>query len=68
MRKIEFFPQRILEKMMMIIMMTSLLADKSVMIKIKIIMNFMNEIINPPCNSSLATFFPSICGVCQKTV
>ena len=38
-------------------MMTSLLADKSVMMKIKIIMNFMNEIINPPCNSSLASYF-----------
>ena len=37
--------------------MTSLLADKSVIIRIKIIMVFMNEIINPPCNSSLATCF-----------
>ena len=36
--------------------MTSLLADKSVIIRIKIIMNFMNEIITPPCNSLLATF------------
>ena len=43
--------------MMMITMMTSLLADKSVIIKIKIILNFMNEIINPPCKRSLATFF-----------
>ena len=43
--------------MMMMIMMTSFLADKSVIIRIKIIMNFMNEIINPPCNSSLATYF-----------
>ena len=38
-------------------MMTSLLADKSVMVQIKIILNFMNEIINPPGNSMLATFF-----------
>ena len=49
-------------------MMTSLLADKSVIIEIKITMNFMSEIINPPCNSLLATFFQSFCGVCLKTV
>ena len=62
------FPQCILEgMMMMMITMTSLLADKSVMIKIKI-MNFMNEIINPICNNFLATFFEAICEVCPKTV
>ena len=57
-----FFPHCVLEN----IMMTSMLADKSVIVKIKIIMNFMNEIINPPCNSSLATFFESISEVRQK--
>ena len=46
---LSFFPQCALENMMM--MMTSLLADKSVIIEIKIIMIFMNEIINPACNS-----------------
>ena len=51
------FPQYVFENMMMMIMMTSLLADKSVTMKIRIISNLMNEIINPPCNSSLATFF-----------
>ena len=40
---LSFFPQCVLEN----IMMTSLLADKSVIVKIKIIMNFMNEIIIP---------------------
>ena len=44
---LSFFPQCVLEN----IMMTSLLVDKSVKIEIKKIMNFMNEIINPPCNS-----------------
>ena len=62
--KLSFFPQGFLEN----IMMTSLLADKSVIIEIKIMMNFMNEIINPPCNSLLATFFQSICGVCLNTL
>ena len=38
-------------------MMTSLLADKSVTVKLEIKMNFLNEISNPPCNSLLATFF-----------
>ena len=56
-----FFPQCVLE----IIMMTSLLADKLVILEIKIIMD---EIINPPCNSLLATFFESSCKVCPKTV
>ena len=37
-------------------MMTLLLADKSAVIKIKTIMSFMNENLNPPCNSRLATF------------
>ena len=54
---LSLFPQYVLENMMMIVMMRSLLEDKSVIMKIKKIMNFMNEIINPPCNSSLATFF-----------
>ena len=66
--KLSLFPQCILENMMMIVMMTSLLADKSVMLEIKILMNFMNEIINPPCNSLLATFFEAIREVCPKTV
>ena len=66
--KLSLFPQCILEKMTMMLMMTSLLADKSVMMKIKIIMNFMNEIINPPSNSLLATFFEAIRKVCPKTV
>ena len=65
---LSLFPQCILENMLMMVMMTSLLADKSVMLKIKIIMNFMNEIINPPCNSLLATFFEAIRKVCPKTV
>ena len=50
---LSFFPQCFHEN----IMMTSLLADKLVMMKIKIILDFMNEIIKPPCNSLLATFF-----------
>ena len=61
---LSFFPQCVLEN----IMMTSLLADKSVIVKIKIITKFMNEIKYPPCNSLLATFFESICEVCPKTV
>ena len=44
---LSFFPQSVLEN----IMMTSLLADKSVKLEITIILNFMNEIINPACNS-----------------
>ena len=63
-KDLSFFPQWVLDSTMM----TSLLADKLVIVKIKIILNFMNEIINPPCNSLLATFFESICGVCLKTV
>ena len=31
-------------------------------------MSFMNEIISPPCNNLLATFFETIREVCQKTV
>ena len=65
---LSLFPQCILENMMVMIMMTSLLADKSVIIKIKIIMNFMNEIINSPCNSLLATFFEAFRKVFPKTV
>ena len=67
-QNLSLFPQCIFENMMMMIMMTSLQADKSVMIKFKMIMNFMNEIINPPCNSLLATFFKAIHEVCPKTV
>ena len=65
---LRLFPQCILENMMIMKMMTSLLADNSVIVKIKIIMNFMNEIINPPCNSLLATFFEAIWKECPKTV
>ena len=54
---LSLIPQYVLENMMMMKMMTSLLADKSVTMKVRIIMNFMNEIINPPYISSLATFF-----------
>ena len=61
---LSLFPQCVLEN----IMMTSMLAHISVIVKIKIIMNFMNEILNRPCNSLLATFFESSCGVCPKTV
>ena len=61
---VSFFPHCVLENNMM----TSLLADKSVIVKIKMIMNFMNEIINTPCNSLLAAFFESSCKVCPKTV
>ena len=64
---LSLFPQYILENMMMI-MMTSLLAHKSVMIKIKIIMNFMNEIINPPCNSSLATSSINLWSMSEDSV
>ena len=44
---LSFFPQCVLEN----IMLTSLLVDKSAILEIKIILNFMNEIINPPWNS-----------------
>ena len=47
-------------------MMTSLLADNSLILKIEIIMNFMNEIINPPGNSLIATFFDLDSEVCLK--
>ena len=49
-----------------ILMMTSLVADKSVTVKFKIILNFLNEIINPPCNSLLATFFELCFELCLK--
>ena len=62
---LSLFPQCILENMM-IILMTSLLADKSVIVKIKIIMNFKNEIISPPCNSLLATFFHQFVECVQR--
>ena len=48
-----FVPQCVLQN----IMMTSLLADKLFIVKIEKLLNFMNEIINPPCNSLLATIF-----------
>ena len=66
--KLSLIPECIFENMMMMVMMTSLLADKLVMLKIKIIMNFMNEIINAPCNSLLATFFEANRKVRPKTV
>ena len=47
-------------------MLTSSLADKLVILKIKIIMNSMNEIVNPPCNSLLGTFFGFNFEKCQK--
>ena len=49
-------------------MMTSMLADESVIVKVKKTMNFMNEIINPKCNSLLATFFETNSEVCPKKV
>ena len=49
-------------------MMTSLLADTSVIVKFKIVTNFMNELINPTCNSLLATFFELSFDTCQKKV
>ena len=59
---LSFFPHCIFKS----IIMTSLMAGKSVIVKIKIIMKFMKEIINPPCNSVLATFFELSFEVCQK--
>ena len=35
-------------------MLTSLLAHKLVIVKLKLVLNFMNEIINPPCENLLA--------------
>ena len=61
---LSFFPHYVLESFMT----TSMVADKSVIVKIKILMNFMNEIINPPSNSLLATFFELILEVCPKKV
>ena len=46
--------------------MTLLLEDKSVIVKIKILMIFFNEITNPPSNSLIATFFESSFEVCPK--
>ena len=40
-----------------IIMLTSSLADESLIVKFKVKMKFMIEIVNPLCNSLLATFF-----------
>ena len=61
---LSFFLQWVLEN----IMMTSMLADKSVIVKNKIKMKFMNEIVNPPCNSLLATFFELNSEVYPKRV
>ena len=49
-------------------MRTSLLADKLVTVKIKSILTFMNEIINPPYNSLLAMFFELSFEACRKRV
>ena len=57
-----FFPQRILES----IIMTSLLADKSVRVKILIILNFINEIINPSYKSLLDAFFELNFEACRQ--
>ena len=46
--------------------MRALLADKSVIVKNKIILNFMNEVINPSCSSLLAMFFQLIFEICLK--
>ena len=62
MRKLEFFPQRSLEN----IMMTSMLADKLVIVKNKKLMKFMNEIINPPCISLISLFYELSFQVCLK--
>ena len=43
-----------------------MLADKSVKVKVKIFMNFVNEILNSPCNSLLATFFELNSEVCPE--
>ena len=43
-----------------------MLEEKSVIVKNKIVMNFMNEIINPPCFSLLATFFELKSEACPK--
>ena len=61
---LSFFPQCIFDN----ILMTSLLADKSVMVKVKVNMNVMNEVINPPYNILLATFFELKSEVCPKKV
>ena len=47
-------------------MMTPFLADKSVIVKSQLLMNFMNEIINPPCNSLLAKFCDLNSEVCPN--
>ena len=61
---LSFFPECVSENFMM----TSMLADKSVIVKVEIIMNFMTEIINPPCNSLLAMFFQLSSEVYPKKV
>ena len=49
-----------------IVMLTPSLADISIIVNFKTIMNFMNEIINPPSNSLLATFCELKFETCQK--
>ena len=56
MSKFEFFSQKIIK----IIMMTSLLAGKLAKVKNEITINIMNAIVNPSCNILLATFFELI--------
>ena len=62
--KLSFYPQCVLEKFMM----ASVVADKSVIVKVKLIVNFINEITNPPSNNKLATFFELNFEVCPKKV
>ena len=47
-------------------MLTSSLADKLVIVKSEIILNFMIDFINPPCNSLLSTFFELNWDKCQR--
>ena len=49
-------------------MMTSLLADKSFIVKNKKKLNFMNKTTKPPCNSVLAMFFELSFEACRKRV
>ena len=47
-------------------MVTSLLADKSVMVKFKLVMSFMIKIVNPSCYSLTAAFFELKFEGCQR--
>ena len=49
-------------------MMTSSLANKSIILKIGILKKLVNEIINPPCKSRLATLFELKFEACQTRV